>query len=50
MTQVVEILPHIRQKTYLIYIANVMMNADVMVMQEARASETMIFTMLNQND
>ena len=45
MTQVVEILPHVRQgPTY--FTVNIMA-ADDLAMQRARASATMIFTNLN---
>ena len=46
MTQVVEILPQVR-RTYLSYMVNIM-GADVLATQGARASATMIFTMLNR--
>ena len=46
MTQVVEILPQLRQD-YLFYIVNIM-GADVLATQGARASATMILAMLNQ--
>ena len=49
MTQVIEILPGVRQELNLFYIVNIM-GADVLTMQGARASATMIFTMLNRVD
>ena len=45
LRQAVEILPYVM--TLLFYTVNIM-GADVLVMQGARASATMIFTMLNQ--
>ena len=45
MTKVLEILPQVRQELF--YIVNIM-GADVLVMQGARISATMIFTMLNR--
>ena len=42
LTQVVEILPHVRQN-----LANIM-GADVLETQGAKASATVIFTMLNR--
>ena len=45
--QVVEILPQVWQDLNLFYIINIM-GADVLATQGARASATMIFTMLNQ--
>ena len=48
MAQVVEILPQsCKTMTYLFYMVNIM-NADILVMQRARASATLIFTMLNR--
>ena len=47
MTQVIEILPQVKTRSYLIYIVNIM-GADVLATQGARSSSTMIFTMLNQ--
>ena len=47
MMQVVEILPQVRQELNLLYIVNIM-GADVLATQGAKASATMIFTMLNQ--
>ena len=47
-TQVVEIFPQVRKElTYLFNIVNIK-DADVLATQGARASESMIFTMLNQ--
>ena len=46
MTQVVETLPHFETRTYLFYIVNIMA-ADDLAMQGAKASATVIFTMLN---
>ena len=45
MTQVVKILPQVKQRTYLLCIVNIM-GADVLATQGARASATKIFTML----
>ena len=54
MTQVVEILPHVRQghtlfDMYLVYIVNTMA-VDVLATQGARASATMILTCLNRDN
>ena len=49
MTQVIEILPQVRQRTYPIYIVNIM-SADALAMQGDRASATMISTMLYRNN
>ena len=47
MTQVVEILPHVRQElTYWVII----MGANALVMQGARASATMVLTIWKQNN
>ena len=46
MTQVVEILPQVRQT--LTYSTVNIMSADVLVTQGTRASATMIFTVLNR--
>ena len=46
MTQVIEILPHVRQELNLFYIVNIM-GADVLATQGARASATMLFAMWN---
>ena len=47
MSQVVKVLPQLRQElAYIFYIVNII-DVDVLVMQGARASETMIFTLLN---
>ena len=48
MTQVVYIPPH-KISTYLFYIVNIM-GTDVLAIQGARASATMILTMLNRNN
>ena len=45
MTQVIEILPHVKQK-YLFNIVNIIV-VDVPATQGARASATLIFAMLN---
>ena len=47
MTQVAEILPRVRQELYLFCIVNIM-GADVLATQGARASASMIFTMLDR--
>ena len=45
----VEVLPHVRQKTYPFYIANIM-GADALAPQGARASTTVILNMLNRTN
>ena len=47
MTQVIEILPQVR--TYAFYLVNIMA-ADVLVMQGAKASATMILTQVNRDN
>ena len=49
MAQVVELLSRVRQELNLFYIVN-SMGADVLETQGARASATMVLTMLNQNN
>ena len=48
-TQVAEVFPQVRQVLTQFYIVNIM-GADVLTTQEARASTSMIMTMLNRNN
>ena len=49
ITQVVEILPHVTQGLYLVYIVNIL-GADDLVMQGAGASATIILTSLDADN